>query len=234
MRVVILAGGKGTRLRPYTNILPKPLLPVGERPVIEILIKQLHDCGFDRVTLALGHMAHLFKAVLGDGEKFGLKVEYAVEDSPLGTSGPLSKISGLDEPFLVCNGDVLTNFDFSGLMEFHRSREACMTIASHKRRVEIDYGVVRRSGAELVRYVEKPSIDYEVSMGIYAFDPRILRYIPDDSHLDFPDLVRILMDNEEKVLIHTFDGIWFDLGRIEDFQRVQDELIDLKKVVPFL
>lgn len=234
MRAVVLAGGKGTRLRPYTAILPKPLLPVGDRPILEVLIRQLRSFRIDRVTISLGHLAHLVQAVLGNGDQFGITIDYAIEDSPLGTCGPLSLVETPDEPFLVLNGDVLTDLDFGKLMEFHRSRKGFVTIAAHKRQVAIDYGVLRKDGEVLEHYDEKPVIDYEVSMGVYVFDPYVLNYIKPRTYMDFPDLIKILLTNNEPVSIYEFNGIWYDLGRQEDFVFVQDRFSELKDRVLFL
>jgi NDP-sugar pyrophosphorylase family protein len=181
----------------------------------------------------VGHLAHLIQAVLGDGDRFKVKIDYSVEDFPLGTAGPLAEVNGLDDTFLVVNGDVLTNLDFRSLRNFHRDSGAVATVAIHKRWVNINYGVVRRSGDLLAQYDEKPTIDYEVSMGVYVFESRILDFIPGESYLDFPDLVRILLDAGERVAVYSSDGIWYDLGRPEDFQAAHDELDDLRNRIPF-
>lgn len=233
MRAVILAGGKGTRLLPYTTVLPKPLMPIGDQAIVEILIRQLSHYGFQRITVALGHLAHLVQALLGDGEKLGVKIDYSVEDVPLGTSGPLALIRGLDETFLVANGDVLTDINLEKMLRFHREQNAVATIATHCRRVDINYGVIHRDGFRVARYDEKPVIDYEVSMGIYLFDPRVLRHIPPGRYLDFPDLVAKLLDSGMTVCSYPYDGIWFDLGRVEDFQAVHSAIDRLKDQIPF-
>jgi NDP-mannose synthase len=222
LRTVILAGGKGTRLRPYTTVLPKPLMPVGDQPILEILVRQLIRAGSTRITIALGHLANLVQAVLGSGERFGVEIDYSLEDKPLGTSGPLSLIPGLTDTFFVLNGDILTDLDFRDLRRFHCENNAALTIASHRRKVHIDYGVLHRDDHRLTRYVEKPVIDYEVSMGIYVFQPSVLGYIPNGEYLDFPDLVRTLLANQEPVYCYPYEGIWFDLGRPEDFDRAQE------------
>ncbi len=234
MRAVILAGGKGTRLLPYTTILPKPLMPVGERAILEILIRQLQECGFNNLTICLGHLAHIVQSVLSNGNKFRSRITYSIEDVPLGTSGPLSLVPGLDGTFMVVNGDVLCNLDYGELIRFHRSRNASLTIATHQRTVHVDYGIVHTSGDRLTKYEEKPVIKYQVSMGVYVFEPSVLKYIPPCTYLDFPDLVQTLLRQGEHVCQYPFDGIWFDLGRIEDFQEVHDRYEDLKKAIPFL
>lgn len=233
MRAVILAGGKGTRLLPYTTILPKPLMPIDQQPIVEIVIRQLQSHGFTHITLALGHLAHLIQAVLGNGRHLNVNIDYSLESTPMGTSGPLALIKNLDETFLVMNGDVLTNVNFSEALRFHREQGAAASIAVHLRKVHIDYGVLRRQGYRLVHYEEKPTIEYEVSTGIYIFEPRVLDYIVPHSYLDFPELVRILIDGGEKVVCYPFDGIWFDLGRVDDFQHVQDQVDNLKGTIPF-
>lgn len=233
MRAVVLAGGKGARLSPYTAILPKPLMPVGDQAILEILIRQLKHNGFHRITVALGHLAHLVKAVLGNGDSLEVNIDYSIEDAPLGTSGPLLLIEPLDETFVVLNGDVLTDLSFQDVINFHRHNNAVATIATHKRNVNIDYGVVYRQGNRMTGYEEKPTMNYEVSMGIYVLEPRVLQFIPQGSYQDFPDLVRILIENKEKVMCYPYEGIWFDLGRFEDFQKVQELADSLAGSIPF-
>ncbi|MEW6138378.1 MAG: sugar phosphate nucleotidyltransferase [Thermodesulfobacteriota bacterium] len=234
MRAVILAGGKGTRLRPYTTVLPKPLMPIGQQPIVEVVIRQLHHYGFDRITLALGHLAHLIKAVLENGHHPGVQVDYSLEEGPLGTTGPLALIKDLDDTFLVMNGDVLTDLNFRDIIHFHHDQQAIATIVIHRRTVRIDYGVLQRSGFKLLNYQEKPSIDYEVSTGIYVFSRKILDYVPPYAFLDFPDLVKTLIENDEKVICYPFSGTWYDLGRVEDFNHVNRELETLKTRIPFI
>jgi NDP-mannose synthase len=234
MRAVILAGGQGTRLRPYTTVLPKPLLPVGHKAIVEIIIDQLKHHGFSHITLALGHLAHLVKAVLGNGERYQLTVDYCVEEIPLGTSGPLATIKDLDGTFLVMNGDILSDINFNDVLQFHQAQQAMATIAVHKRVVTIDYGVLDRAGYSLVTYKEKPVFDYEVSTGIYILESSVLRYIIPDSRLDFPDLVQRLIANREKVCCYPFAGIWYDLGRAEDFSFVQNHASTFHESIPFL
>lgn len=234
MRAVILAGGKGTRLAPYTTIVPKPLLPVGEQPIVEILIRQLANSGFHRITLALGHLAHLVQAVLGNGNHLGVRIDYSIESEALGTSGPLGLLDDLGDTFVVLNGDILTDMDFGSLLKFHRENQFYLTVACHERKVNIDYGVVHSEGLQIVRYEEKPVIRFHVSTGIYVFEPRVLEYISPGNYLDFPDLVKSLLDTGERVGCYPFNGMWFDLGRIEDFQAVHESWDDLKQSVPFL
>jgi NDP-mannose synthase len=233
MKAVILAGGKGTRLAPYTRVLPKPLMPVGDMPILEILIRQLKRDGVDEVILTVGHMAGLLRAFFNDGDDFGLHIRYSYEENPLGTAGPLALVEGLDDTFVVTNGDVLTTLRIKDMYEFHKQQGAAATIAMHRRKVKIDLGVILcNGGAEVVGYIEKPTYDYSVSMGIYIFEPRVVSYIPRGEHLDFPNLVHKLLGAKEKVVGYPFDGYWQDLGRPDDyeqanidFERMRDEFL---------
>lgn len=230
MRAVILAGGKGTRLRPYTTVIPKPLMPVGDKPIVEIIIRQLKYYGFSRVTMAVGYLAELLEAYLGDGSKYGIKVDYSREGEPLGTIGSLSLIDGLDTTFLVMNGDVLTNVDYSALVAFHQEHRAAATIASYNKEVNIDLGILEMDeDLRVKKYVEKPTLKYFVSMGVYVFEPDILSFIKPKAYLDFPDLVLALIDASRKVVAYPFDGYWLDIGRHDDYERAQEEFEGLKE-----
>jgi len=231
MKAVILAGGKGTRLSPYTTILPKPLMPIGEMPILEVLIRQLKRAGVNEVILTVGHLSELLKAFFKDGRRFGVNINYSQEEKPLGTAGPLGLIRDqLDEPFFVLNGDVLTTLNFSALMSRHKRGGALATIAMHKRSVRIDFGVLEMGNDhQVVDYIEKPSIPYQVSMGVYAFDPKILTYIPDNSYLDFPDLVLSLIHNNLQVDGYLFDGYWQDLGRPDDYAKASQDFETMRE-----
>ena len=221
MKAIILAGGKGTRLAPYTKILPKPLMPIGDMPILEIILRQMKGAGVEEAILTVGHLAELLRAFFGNGRRFGLKVDYSFEDQPLGTAGPLSLVAErLDDTFLVTNGDVLTTLDLRELVARHKASGAAATIASHARQVKVDLGVLQFNGSdELTGYIEKPTYDFFVSMGIYVFEPRVLGYIPHNQYLDFPDLVLKLIENGEKVMGYRFDGYWQDLGRPDDYEQ---------------
>jgi NDP-sugar pyrophosphorylase family protein len=224
MRAVILAGGKGTRLAPYTTVLPKPLLPVGEMPILEIVIRQLKRHGFNDLTLAVGYLAELLMAYCGDGNKFGVKLDYSREEQPLGTAGPIASITNLNETFLVMNGDLLTTIDYSTMLKYHREREALATIACYQRDVKIDLGVIDMDSDNWVsNYIEKPTYHYTVSMGIYIFEPAILNYIPSNQRLDLPQLVLNLIKAEKKVNVFNFNGYWLDIGRHDDYERAIEE-----------
>jgi NDP-sugar pyrophosphorylase family protein len=232
MKAVVLAGGKGTRLAPYTQILPKPLMPIGDMPILEVLIKQMKRHGITDIILTVGHLSHLLQSYFQDGSHYGVKIHYSREEEPLGTAGPLSLIDGLDETFLVTNGDVLTALDMSEMIEFHKEQKACATIAMHEREVKIDLGVIRLNGGlEVEGYIEKPSMDYRVSMGIYIFEPRVLEYIPKAQYLDFPDLVLKLLAAGERVMGYPYDGYWQDLGRPDDYQQAWEDFESLKSEI---
>jgi NDP-mannose synthase len=224
MKAVVLAGGKGTRLAPYTKILPKPLLPIGDTPILEILLRQMKRAGVDEIILTVGHLAELLRAFFQRGDRLGLKIRYSYEEQPLGTAGPLSLVEGLTESFIVTNGDVLTTLDLRDLVAAHKESGAIATIAMHARNVNVDLGVIQCNGSnEIVGYIEKPTYKYNVSMGIYVFEPRVLACIPYNQYLDFPDLVLRLINNGERVLGYPFEGYWQDLGRPDDYeQAVQD------------
>lgn len=229
MKAVILAGGKGARLAPYTKILPKPLMPIGDMPILEILLRQLKRHGVDEVILTVGHLAQLLEVFFQDGERLGMKIHYSYEDQPLGTAGPLSLVSGLDDTFLVANGDVLTTLDFAALVADHRQSGAIATIAMHQRQVKVDLGVIQCNGSnEITGYLEKPTYDFHVSMGIYVFEPRVLAYIPFNQYLDFPDLVLRLIAVGERVRGYPYDGYWQDLGRPDDYEQAVDDFPTLK------
>ncbi len=232
MKAVVLAGGKGARLAPYTQILPKPLMPIGDMPILEILLRQMKRAQVDEVVLAVGHLSHLMEAFFQDGERLGMKICYSYEEHPLGTAGPLSLVEGLDEPFLVANGDVLTTLDLRSLVDFHHSNGSIATIAAHARKVKIDLGVIQSNGSnQVTNYIEKPTYDFNVSMGIYIFEPRVLPYIPYNQYLDFPDLILKLIQAGEKVASYPFDGYWQDLGRPDDYEQAIQEFEKMKPLI---
>lgn len=224
MKAVILAGGKGTRLAPYTTVLPKPLMPIGDMPILEIVLRQLARHGFDEVVLAVGYLAELLMAYCGDGSRFGLQIHYSREEQPLGTAGPLGLISGLTETFLVMNGDLLTTLDYQALYRYHRQRGAIATLAARQREVKIDLGVIEVDDQHwLQNYIEKPSIRYLVSTGVYMFEPQVLDFIVPNQRLDLPELVLRLRENGQQVNVYPFDGYWLDIGRHEDYEIAIDE-----------
>jgi len=224
MKAVILAGGKGTRLAPYTLVFPKPLMPIADMPILEILLRQMKRSGIDEVILTVGYLSDLLKSYFGDGSRFNIKLTYSYEQTPLGTAGPLSLIKDLDETFFVANGDVLTTLDFSHMLAWHKEKSAIATIATHQRNVKIDFGVIQKDGDhQITGYTEKPSLDYLVSMGIYIFEPKVLTYIPAAQYLDFPDLVLKLIEAGNNVISYPFLGYWQDLGRLDDYNQAASD-----------
>jgi NDP-mannose synthase len=229
MKAVILAGGKGTRLAPYTTILPKPLMPIGDMPILEIILQQMRSAGVDHAVLTVGHMAELLRLFFQDGDRVGLKISYSYEDAPLGTAGPLAMIPDIEESFLVSNGDVLTTLDMGDLVAYHYQNRAAATIAMHHRQVKIDLGVIELDGDSRVQdYIEKPTYDYMVSMGIYVFDPLVLNYITPGQYMDFPDLVKCLLEDGQKVVGFPFTGYWQDLGRPDDYEQAAKDFDGMK------
>jgi NDP-mannose synthase len=229
MRAVILAGGRGTRLAPYTTVIPKPLLPVGDLPILEIVVRQLVHAGIDHVTLSLGYMSAYFRAFLSQHQSLGrlVKIDFVEEEKPTGTAGSLSSVPGLDSTFLVMNGDILTNLNYRALLDYHASEKAWLTIAAHRKLVKIDLGVLETDPSGLVtNYIEKPTMDYAVSMGIYVYEPQVLEFIAPGEHLDFPDLVLRLLRSGKKVVTFSNDASWLDLGRPEDFYRAADIFVE--------
>lgn len=220
MKAVVLAGGKGARLAPYTRIIPKPMMPIGDKAILEIMLHQMRRAGIDEVILTVGHLAGLMRAFFQDGAHLGVHICYSFEDHPLGTAGPLGLINDLDETFLVCNGDVLTTLNLREFINFHIQNQGVATIASHQRQVNIDLGVIQMNGDHsIIGYQEKPTIDFLVSMGIYIFEPVVLQYIPKEQYLDFPDLIKILIADKKKVVAFPFNGYWEDLGRADDYEQ---------------
>jgi NDP-mannose synthase len=229
MKAVVLAGGKGTRLAPYTNVLPKPLMPIGNMPILEVLLRQMKTAGIDEVILTVGHLAELLEAFFKDGSRFGLRIRYSFEESPLGTAGPLALVDGLDDTFLVCNGDVLTTLNLKVMLKYHQQHGRAATIAMHHRQVKINLGVIEhKQDNEITGYREKPSLEYMVSMGIYLFEPKIIEYIPRNIYLDFPDLILKLISAGEKVYGYPFDGYWQDLGNPDDYQQAQTDFSSMQ------
>ena len=225
-RAVVLAGGRGSRLAPYTAVLPKPLMPVGDRAILEIVLRQLCAAGFDDVTLAVGHLGHLIHAVLGDGRSNGTSIRYHAEAEPLGTAGPLATIPDLGQTFLMLNGDVLTTLDFRALVAAHEEADNMLTIATHRRTVETDYGVLRTDGPRgatdrVTAYEEKPELDYTVSMGVYVLEREAVEYVPRGRYYDLPDLVLALLEAGAPIGSYPYDGYWLDIGREDDYRVAQ-------------
>jgi NDP-sugar pyrophosphorylase family protein len=224
-RAVILAGGKGTRLRPFTITLPKPLVPVNEQPILELILKQLKKNRFERVTLAVNHFASLIEAYCGNGARWGLVIDYSLEEMPLGTIGPLRRIPDLPENFLVMNGDVLTDLDFAWFLDEHQRNKCDLTIAAARREQTLDFGALT-TGADgrLISFEEKPRLSHLVSMGIYGVNRSLIDQIPADRPVGVDDVACKLLDSGAAVHVTKHTGYWFDLGKPEDFEKAQSAI----------
>ncbi|WP_216215605.1 sugar phosphate nucleotidyltransferase [Amycolatopsis aidingensis] len=219
MHAAILAGGEGVRLRPYTTALPKPLVPIGgEYAILDIILQQLKACGFDRVTLAIGHLGSLIRAFAGDGERWGLRIDYAAEARPLSTIGPLLNfLDQLPENFLVMNGDVLTTLDYAALLRAHEQSTSALTVATYQREVKIDFGTLETTDGHIVDFHEKPTLSYGVSMGVYALSRKTLSPYPRNVPFGFDELVLDLLSRQVNPKVYEFDGYWLDIGRPDDY-----------------
>lgn len=224
IRVVVLAGGQGTRLKPYTTIFPKPLMPIGNMPILEVVLRQLKTFGFEKITLSVNHLADLIQTFFGDGSQLGLDISYCMEDKPLGTGGSISLVEDITETFLVMNGDLLTTLDYGAIVCHHIESKATATIGVFPREVKIDFGVLElgREG-ELVAYREKPKFEYIVSMGVNVFNRSVLEFIPKGQYLDIPTLMMNLKDAGKKVMTFRSECEWLDIGRPDDYEQAVAE-----------
>ncbi|NIP26890.1 MAG: NTP transferase domain-containing protein [Phycisphaerae bacterium] len=219
MRVVVLAGGKGTRLKPYTKVFPKPLMPIGDMSILEVVLRQLKSFGFNKITLSVNHLADLIRAFFGDGSQLGVDITYCMEDKPLGTAGSLSLVENLTDSFLVMNGDLLTTIDYAAMVRRHIESGMIATIGVFPREVQIDFGVLEIGAErELLDYREKPTFEYMVSMGVNVFDKSVLEFIPSGKYLDIPTLMMSLKKAGKTVLTYSSDCEWLDIGRVEDYE----------------
>jgi NDP-sugar pyrophosphorylase family protein len=225
IRAVVLAGGKGTRLQPFTASFPKPLVPLDDTPIIEVLLLRLIRCGITDITITLGHLAELVKAYFDHRRSLveQMNLQFVEEEEPTGTAGSLSLVPGLDSTFLVMNGDLLTNLDFRELVRFHHEQNAALTIATHRRSVKVDLGLLEfDSNHRITNFIEKPENVYQVSMGIYVYEPSVLKHIEHGKFLDFPELVLRLIARGERVCAFPSDALWLDIGRPDDYARAQE------------
>ena len=228
MEAIILAGGKGTRLMPYTTTLPKPLVPVGERPILEIVINQLKSAGIKKITIAVNHMAEIIMAFFGNGEKFGVEITYSIEDKPLGTVGPLKLIKNLPDYFLVMNGDILSNINYAEVVEAHIASGAAFTIATYQRDSKIDFGVLEidKNSKQLTGFIEKPVYHFDVSMGIYVFSKKVMDIVPDNEAFGIDNLALSLLSKGVPINTFPFNGYWLDIGRPDDYDRANKDFAD--------
>jgi len=223
-RAIILAGGKGTRLKPYTISLPKPLVPIGDKPILEIILCQLKKHGFDHITITVNHMADIIQAFFDDGSKWGIKIDYSLEGKALSTMGPLTLINDLPDDFLVMNGDVLTDLNFEKFYKDHIKSGSNFTIGSYKRIDKVEYGVLySNEKSQLIGFEEKPSKEYLVSMGVYMMNKKNVDYIPKDTFFGFDHLMKVLIEKNILPLIHEFHGYWLDIGRPSDYEKALEE-----------
>lgn len=233
MRAVILAGGKGTRLRPYTTLIPKPLVPIGgSHAVLEVVLQQLQRDGFDHATLAVSHLANLIMAYFGDGRRLAIHLDYSVEDAPLSTIGPLTLIDDLPENFLVVNGDILCDLDFGGYLREHVASGADVSVAVCRREVNIDFGVIQCDDAgRLSGFQEKPTLGFDVSMGIYGVNRRVVQALPRNIAYGFDHLMYDALKGRFNVRIRRFSGFWLDIGRPDDYRYADDNFAELKRTL---
>jgi len=227
-RAIILAGGKGSRLRPYTVVLPKPLMPIGEYPILELVIRQLIKYDFSHITLCVNHQAELIKSFFGDGNRWGIKIDYSYEIEPKGTMGPLKKIIDLPENFLVMNGDILTNLDFNKFYFDHVNSREIFSISSFKRKQKIDYGVLECDQNKYLKgFKEKPIYEFNVSMGIYMAAKEIIDFIPDE-FFGFDSLMLKLLNLGHKINVIEFNDYWLDIGRPDDYIKAIEDFESMK------
>lgn len=231
MKAIILAGGKGTRLEPYTTVFPKPLMPIDGIPILEVIVRQLAHFWIKEMAFAVSQQSEpLLSAYFGNGKRYGVKIHYSKEEKPLGTAGPLSIIPHLPETFLVMNGDILTTLNYHKLIQYHRQHRGVITIAMSQKKVQLELGIMEFDRAhQLTQYIEKPELSYSVSMGIYVFEKRVLQWIPSRKYLDFPELIQRLIKQKAKVVCYPSDDFWLDIGRHEDYEEAQKKFQEMRK-----
>jgi NDP-sugar pyrophosphorylase family protein len=231
MKAIILAGGRGTRLAPYTTVFPKPLMPVDGMPILEVIVKQLAHFHIEELIFTVSQESEpLLSAYFGNGSRYGVDISYSREEKPLGTTGPLSLISDLPETFLVMNGDVLTTLNYQKLIQYHRRQRGMVTIAMNQKRIQLELGVMELGqGHRLTHYIEKPTLSYSVSMGVYIFEKKVLKWVPSRGYLDFPELIQKLLRKGEKIFCYPSNDFWLDIGRHEDYGEAQRMFQKMRK-----
>jgi len=224
MQAIILAGGKGRRLLPYTTILPKPLMPIGDYSILEVILRQLKHAGFRKVTISTGYLHELIYAYVNSNKSLGLDITYSHENTPLGTIGPLRLMKSLENTFLVMNGDILTDIDYLALIEYHKAKKAIATVATYQRDTHIDFGVLEKDRTNrIIAFREKPTYHFDVSMGVYVFSKKILDYVPEDEPFGFDQLMYSLTSAGAPVFSYPHEGYWLDIGRPDDYARSIEE-----------
>lgn len=233
MKAVILAGGKGTRLKPYTTVLPKPLVPVGEKAILEILISRLKKAGVTEIYICLNHFAEIIMAFFGNGERFGIKINYSLEDKPLSTVAPIKLINDLPDNFLVMNGDLLTDLDFAELYNNHIESKALLTVSTFKRNVKVDFGVIDidESNHQAIGFREKPEYNFQVCMGVNVFNKKVLDLVPDNEAFGFDHLMYALLNKKEKINTFLYEGYWLDIGRPDDYEKANEDIEKLNSIL---
>ncbi len=222
-KVIIQAGGKGSRLYPYTKVLPKPLMPVGGMPILEIVIRQLAAQGFRDLTISIGYLGEMIRLCCGDGSKWGVRISYVAEEHPLGTIGPVKLVPGLNKPFMVMNGDLLTDLNFAELLRWHQSGSAPLSIATYQKPVNVSLGVLdTNEDGMVVGFREKPTLHFPCSMGVYVMNPELLSLIPEDAPFGFDQLMYRMLAQNVPARSYDFRGTWMDIGRPEDFHDACD------------
>jgi len=231
MKAIILAGGKGTRLAPYTTVFPKPLMPIDGMPILEVIVRQLAHFRIKEMVFTVSQQSEpLLSAYFGNGGRYGVDICYSKEEKPLGTAGPLSIIPNLPETFIVMNGDILTTLDYQKLIKYHRQHKGIVTLAMSQKKVQLELGVMEFNRAyQLTRYIEKPMLSYSVSMGIYVFEKKVLGWIPSQKYLDFPELIQKLIKQKERVICYPSNEFWLDIGRHEDYEEAQKKFQEMRK-----
>lgn len=225
MKAILLAGGKGRRLKPFTTTIPKPLFPIGEKPILQIIIEQLKEFGVDEYIISLGYLGELIKAFLGDGEKYNTKISYVTEETPLGTAGAISLLPELNDDYIFMNGDILSTIDFTEAYNDHKKSKALMTICTFEKTTKSSLGVLELNiNGEVENYLEKPELKQIVSSGIYILNPGIKDYIPQNTKYDLPDLVKSLINKKKKINTYAIKGDWFDIGTPSDLEKAEQYL----------
>ncbi|MBN1572785.1 MAG: nucleotidyltransferase family protein [Deltaproteobacteria bacterium] len=229
LSALVMAGGFGKRLHPLTEKVPKPMLPVGDRPILELIIEQLKNSGIHRVNLAVYYKGDMIEEHFGSGEDFGVEIDYIKEEEPLGTAGALGFLDSTDEPVLIINGDILTKIDFRSMLRFHKEQRSELTVAVSKYDYRVPYGVLECDGPKIKQILEKPLYSFFVNAGIYLLQSSVVQYIPRGKHFDMTDLIEILIQKKHTVVSFPIVEYWLDIGQPDDYKRAQRDIKKEKK-----